>query len=363
MSCDGIICCLGCLSFLPGVKKKLVNQVAFFPPTPAGYYVSDTKQVFLLVDPDQPVPTLELLPDLSAEGIQVDTVRIKTNRGEHIVTFHFRRADSRKTIVFSHGNSTDIGIMFHHLREICVKLKSDVFAYEYTGYGQSTGLPSESSLYADIDAAYNYLTTECGIPAHEIVLYGQSVGSAPTIDLASRRPVAGVVLHSALKSGLAVIRDVKTTHWFDVFQNIAKIKKVHCPVFIIHGTKDQEVPFDHGVALYDAAPYPFEPWWVPEGGHNDIEIIWRSTFFIRLEHFLKAIEDKLPGGGGYPKLEFSLADHGALNGNNNQMEYSPVVEQLADRMPLLHNGGRGGGERPPGIPHNTTHQGIPQEYI
>jgi len=331
MACDGVICCLGCLSFLPGVKQKLVNQVAFFPPTPAGYYVSDTKQVFLLLDPDHPVPTLELLPDLSAEGIQVDTVRIKTDRGEHIITFHFRRAGSKKTIIFSHGNSTDIGLMFHHLKEICVKLKCDVFAYEYTGYGQSTGVPSELSLYSDIDAAYNYLTHECGIPPNEIVLYGQSVGSAPTIDLASRRPVAGVVLHSALKSGLAVIKnDVKTTHWFDVFQNLAKIKKVHCPVFLIHGTKDQEVSFDHGVALYDAAPNPFEPWWVPDGGHNDIEIIWRSTFFIRLQVFLSSIDDKriLPDQV-MPKFHSSH--------RQPSMEYMPVVEQLADRMPLLQN--------------------------
>eukprot|EP00397_Hematodinium_sp_SG-2012_P008283 GEMP01008339.1.p1 GENE.GEMP01008339.1~~GEMP01008339.1.p1 ORF type:complete len:318 (+),score=46.98 GEMP01008339.1:270-1223(+) len=306
MSCDGVICCLGCLSFVPGFKKNLVNQVAFFPPTPAGYYISEQKQVFLLADSEN--PQLEPLPDLREDGIQVDTVRIRTEQGDYIVNFHFRRADSTKTIIFSHGNSTDIGIMFHHLRELCLKLRVDIFAYEYTGYGQSTGEPSENALYADIDAAYYYLTEECGMRPDEIVLYGQSVGSAPTIDLASRKPVAGVILHSALKSGLAVIRDVKTTHWFDVFQNIAKIKNVTCPVFIIHGTKDLEVPFDHGIKLYDACPNPFEPWFVPEGGHNDIEVVWRSTFFVRLQVFLSALDQNSIGGRqiipDWSKVEF-----------------------------------------------------------
>jgi len=318
MSCDGVVCCLGCLSFLPGVKKKLVNQVAFFPPKPSGYYISEQKQVYLLTDLSE-TANLEALPDLSTEGIQVDTVRLRTERGDHIFGFHFRRADSRKTIIFSHGNSTDIGIMFHHLREISAKLKVDVFAYEYTGYGQSSGVPSEKALYADIDGAYRYLTQECGLGPEEIVLYGQSVGSAPTIDLAARQPVAGVILHSALKSGLAVIRDVKTTHWFDVFQNLAKIQNVNCPVFIIHGTKDQEVPFDHGVSLYDACPMPFEPWWVPEGGHNDIELVWRSTFFIRVQVFLMALEQNT--SWQHVRKEAGGSDHAPLLNNYQQLTF------------------------------------------
>merc|ERR1719171_548780 len=94
-----------------------------------------------------------------------------------------------------------------------------------------------------------------------------------------------------MKSGLGVVHDVKTTHWFDVFQNVVKIQNVQCPCFVIHGTADTEVPFEHGVALYDACPpdLAFDPWWVQEGGHNDIEIVQRQMYFMRIQNFLAAL--------------------------------------------------------------------------
>jgi len=267
---------------------RVVNQVAFFPPKPPGYHVTEDKQVFL-VDADY---GLTPLPDLTSEGISVDTVRMWTSRGNVILGFHFRRADSTKTMLFSHGNSTDIGIMFFHLRDLCAKLQVDVFAYEYSGYGESSGVPTEADLYADIDAAFHYLTHDCNIPFEQIVCYGQSVGSVPSLDLAAKTDIGGIILHSALKSGLGVVHDVKTTFWFDVFQNLAKIKRVKSPVFIIHGTHDTEVPFEHGVALFEACPpqHTFDPWWVKEAGHNDIELNQRSLYFDRLSRFLKSLD-------------------------------------------------------------------------
>jgi pimeloyl-ACP methyl ester carboxylesterase len=253
--------------------------------------VTEDKQVFL-VEADY---GLTPLPDLTAEGIAVDTVRMWTRRGNVILGFHFRRADSARTLLFSHGNSTDIGIMFHHLRDLCTKLQCDVFAYEYSGYGESSGVPSEADLYSDVEAAYHYLTHDCSVPDDQIVCYGQSIGSVPSIDLASRTPCGGVILHSAMKSGLGVIHEVKTTYWFDVFQNASRIKRVSAPVFVIHGTHDTEIPFEHGVTLYEACPteQAYDPWWVKEAGHNDIEINHRAQYFEQLARFLKAL-DTLP---------------------------------------------------------------------
>merc|ERR1740129_2327532 len=89
-----------------------------------------------------------------------------------------------------------------------------------------------------------------------------------------------------------MIHDVKTTFWFDVLRNMANIKQVRCPVFIIHGTHDTEVPFEHGVALHEACPpeIAFDPWWVKEAGHNDIEINHRALYFEHLARFLKALD-------------------------------------------------------------------------
>jgi len=325
--CDGFICCIGCLSLVPGLVRRLVNQVAFFPPRPPGYHVTEEKQVFL-VEPDY---GLTPLPDLTAEGIAVDTVRMWTRRGNVILGFHFRRAETSRTLLFSHGNSTDIGIMFHHLRDLCSKLQVNIFAYEYSGYGESTGTPTEADLYADVEAAYHYLTHDCNVPDDQVVVYGQSIGSVPSVDLASRTSVGGVILHSAMKSGLGVIHEVKTTYWFDVFQNAAKIRKVHAPVFVIHGTHDTEIPFEHGVALYEACPaeHAYSPWWVKEAGHNDIEINHRQLYFEHLAAFLKALDSPgkqnwRRGGEEQDGQEGSESGQPLLGGGAPAYPYEPM---------------------------------------
>lgn len=95
------------------------------------------------------------------------------------------------------------------------KLHVSVLAYDYSGYGRSTGARREAHLYRDIDAAWRCLREQFGVPADRIVLYGQSIGTVPTVDLAARlsrarladdHACAGVVLHSPLMSGASVCR-------------------------------------------------------------------------------------------------------------------------------------------------------------
>ena len=82
----------------------------------------------------------------------------------------------------------------------------------------STGRPTELNLYADIDAAWDCLTTRYKVDPQRIILYGQSIGTVPTIDLASRRCTAGVVLHSPLMSGMRIaFPETKQTWFFDAF--------------------------------------------------------------------------------------------------------------------------------------------------
>lgn len=84
--------------------------------------------------------------------------------------------------------------------------------------------PSEQNTYADIEAAYNCLKEKYGVREEDVILYGQSVGSGPTLDLASRLPyLRAVVLHSAILSGLRVLYQVKRTYWFDIYKVIFRL--------------------------------------------------------------------------------------------------------------------------------------------
>ncbi|RVW20645.1 Protein ABHD17B [Vitis vinifera] len=126
------------------------------------------------------------------------------------------------------------------------------YRYDYSGYGQSSGKPSEQNTYADIEAVYKCLEESYGAKQEDIILYGQSVGSGPTLDLAARLPqLRAVVLHSPILSGLRVMYPVKRTYWFDIYKNIDKIPLVNCPVLIIHGTSDEVVDCSHGKQLWE----------------------------------------------------------------------------------------------------------------
>ncbi len=111
------------------------------------------------------------------------------------------RRQSALTVLFSHGNAVDLGAVLLFCNELSRDLQCNVLAYDYSGYGRSAGSPSVTSSLTDIRLCYDWLL-EQGIPPSKIVLFGQSVGSGPTVDLAAKMPhLAGVVLHTPLLSG------------------------------------------------------------------------------------------------------------------------------------------------------------------
>ncbi|XP_032321965.1 alpha/beta hydrolase domain-containing protein 17A isoform X1 [Camelus dromedarius] len=196
-----------------------------------------------------------------------------------------RDTRQKYTVLFSHGNAVDLGQMSSFYIGLGTRINCNIFSYDYSGYGVSSGKPSEKNLYADIDAAWQALRTRYGISPDSIVLYGQSIGTVPTVDLASRYECAAVVLHSPLTSGMRVaFPDTKKTYCFDAFPNIEKVSKITSPVLIIHGTEDEVIDFSHGLALYERCPKAVEPLWVEGAGHNDIELY--SQYLERLRRFI-----------------------------------------------------------------------------
>ncbi|CBZ54467.1 hypothetical protein NCLIV_048960 [Neospora caninum Liverpool] len=148
-------------------------------------------------------------------------------------------------IVFSHGNSTDIGFMFGLYYRLAYKCRVNVLAYDYSGYGCSGGKTSEKALYKNIRAVWTYATQVLHVPPRQLILYGHSVGSAPCCDLAMREktfPVGGVILHSSIASGLRLFfDDINKSPWFDAFPNVEKLRKVkRTPILIIHGQLDRQ---------------------------------------------------------------------------------------------------------------------------
>ncbi|KAB2073117.1 hypothetical protein ES319_A07G062000v1 [Gossypium barbadense] len=243
-----------------GVTSSMAAKFAFFPPNPPSYkLVKDEATGISVLDP---FPHRE----------NVDVLRIPTRRGNEIVAVYVRNPMATSTLLYSHGNAADIGQM-----------------YDYSGYGQSSGKPSEQNTYADIEAAYKCLEESYGAKQENIILYGQSVGSGPTVDLASRLPrLRAVVLHSPILSGLRVMYPVKRTYWFDIYKNIDKISMVKSPVLIIHGTNDDVVNCSHGKQLWELCQEKYEPLWVKGGNHCDLELY--PEYIRHVKKFISTVE-------------------------------------------------------------------------
>ncbi|KAK1439088.1 hypothetical protein QVD17_04903 [Tagetes erecta] len=260
-----------------GVTSSIAAKFAFFPPTPPSY----------TVETDDSCGGQLFIPEVPRrEG--VDVLKLRTKRGNEIVTVHIKHPKASATLLYSHGNAADLGQMFELFVELSLRLRLNLVGYDYSGYGQSTGKPSECNTYADVDAVYKCLKEKYGVKDDKLILYGQSVGSGPTIDLASRLPdLRGVVLHSPILSGLRVLYPVKRTYWFDIYKNIEKISLVNCPVLVIHGTSDEVVDHSHGKQLWELCKNKYEPLWLTGGGHCNLEFY--PEFIRHLKKFVLSL--------------------------------------------------------------------------
>ncbi|XP_020216143.1 alpha/beta hydrolase domain-containing protein 17C [Cajanus cajan] len=246
--------------------SQLAAKFAFFPPSPPTYQLKKRDDGKLTV-----VSTAAPIPH--ADDTSLDVLLVDTKHGNKIVAFYLRNPYARLTLLYSHGNAADLGQLYDLFVQLKVNLRVNLMGYDYSGYGASTGKPSESSTYADIEAIYECLETEYGVSQEDVILYGQSVGSGPTLHLAAKLPrLRGVVLHSGILSGLRVLCHVNFTFCFDIYKNINKIKKVKCPVLVIHGTEDDVVNWLHGNRLWKMARESYDPLWIKGGGHCNLEL-------------------------------------------------------------------------------------------
>ena len=104
-----------------------------------------------------------------------------------------------------------------------------------------------------------------------IILYGRSVGSGPSCYLAEKKIVGGLILHSAFTSIFRVAFNLRFTLPFDLFPNIDRIQNIHAPTLIIHGRMDEIVSVQHAIELHKRSNNKVEPYFVANGGHNDLE--------------------------------------------------------------------------------------------
>ncbi len=182
---------------------------------------------------------------------------------------------SSKTLLFFHGNAGNISGRLSKAKG-WVDRGFSVLLVDYRGYGKSDGeIKHEEDVLTDARASWNYLTGVKKIEPSKIILYGESLGTYPAIVLAGKYPAAALILEAPFTSFL----DLAGVHYPFVpksllkdfaFSNIANIEKVRCPVFILHGTRDEICLYAMAEKLFQRAPNPKEFFSVQDGRHNDL---------------------------------------------------------------------------------------------
>ena len=169
-----------------------------------------------------------------------------------------------------------------------------MLAVDYRGYGRSGGSPNEAGVYRDADAAYDYLVQVRHVRPKNIIVFGHSLGGAVAIDLASRRECGGLIVQSSFTSIRDMARRTFGIPLFEYipksrFDSLAKIQQVQAPILIVHGTRDEIVPFSMGQRLFTAAPEPKFFFPVEGAGHNDVIEIGGDQLLQRFKSFLDSL--------------------------------------------------------------------------
>lgn len=203
--------------------------------------------------------------------------------GEAELDVFFHRGEPGKPVLlYSHGNGEYLALIMPLLKSF-ISRGYTVMAYDYAGYGNSTGYPGEKQAYMDIEAACNYLTTQAKIALRDIVVMGFSVGSGPSCYIAEKYPVRALVLISGFASAAQVLLPFSVP--FDKFPNAERLKKCKVPLLIIHGRNDRIVPVRNAGKLFESSIAPLKRIHYEDAGHNDI--FYRTVgFFSKLEKFL-----------------------------------------------------------------------------
>ncbi len=196
----------------------------------------------------------------------------------------FAGEPKKPVILFFHGNAGNISGRILKAKG-WVERGVSVLMIDYRGYGHSTGkIERGTDLIEDARAGLAWLETEKKIPADKIILYGESIGSYPAIELARQKKFAGLILEAPFTT----LHELAKRHYSWVPEAVLKgfempneesISKVQAPVFILHGDQDEICPKEMGERLYDLAPSPKEFYAVQEGQHNDLPQIAGENFF------------------------------------------------------------------------------------
>ncbi|MCC6739816.1 MAG: alpha/beta hydrolase [Planctomycetia bacterium] len=279
---------------MPDVPAKKPHLLTRIVKTAAKTLVASLAVIFLLLYFLQnkllfyPSRGLGLPPKLQVPA--VERVEFNSLDDTRLVSWWLPPKPGRPTVLFFQGNAGNIEDRSDRLLD-CQERGWGLLLLGYRGYGESAGSPDEDGINRDARAALEWLRKRTDVEQKKLVYYGESLGCAFATELAVAEPPACLVLEAPFKS----LRAIASVHYWWLptsllvrgkLDNLGNAPKLKCPLFVAHGTRDEVVPFEHGKAVFDAAPQP-KTFYELKSRHNDISEFGGKEYRAAVASFIE----------------------------------------------------------------------------
>ena len=205
---------------------------------------------------------------------KIQELGIFTSDGVKLLCWYSKATSNKPTLVYFHGNSFDIGERANRIKKY-IDYGWGVLLVSWRGFSGNKGQPSEINLYVDAESVMQWVDKNKLIKKHDIVLYGESLGTGVAVEMATRFNFRSVILEAPFISIIDIAQKKYKIYpakfmVLDKFDNLSKIKKITSPVLIISGKKDEIIPHYHSVKLFKEANNPKDCLFIDEAMHNNL---------------------------------------------------------------------------------------------
>jgi fermentation-respiration switch protein FrsA (DUF1100 family) len=205
-------------------------------------------------------------------GVEFERISVVTKDGERLQAWRLLHPSPRALVVYFHGNGGNLSVWAPILSGIARQGYS-VLAFDYRGYGGSTGRPSESGLYKDVEAVVQHFweRTDRAAP---VIYWGRSLGTVMAAYASTIHAPNGLILESGFPDARSLVRSSPVLAFLAMFSSYRFtgadfLAGAAIPVLVVHGDNDHVVPFNQGRALFDRVTGPKQFFMIRGGDHND----------------------------------------------------------------------------------------------
>jgi hypothetical protein len=221
-----------------------------------GFYLFITVLLYLFQSKYVFAPYREIEARPSEIGLDYEDIKFDSIDGIKLAGWYVpAKVKTKYIILFCHGNAGNLSHLMSTLK-IFHALDLDTFIFDYRGYGESEGVPSEQGTYNDALSAWRYLVIKRGIPPEKIIIFGRSLGGSIAAWLAKRHTPKALVIESTFISMEALFKDIYPYLPIKLllrykYKTQEYLKDVSCRVLVVHSPQDELIPFSHAQTLYE----------------------------------------------------------------------------------------------------------------